>query len=506
MARSLDQRMFAWYRMDETTGGDYLNLADSGPNARHLTAASIDVAPKITNGKNGVRYARVHDGTNDVMLRAADAGAAAAALQGDLTMEAFVRLDSSSAMALVAYTASGDASAASNIQALIRITAAQKQESFWEHGATGINDLVAQVAGAALVVGQWHHIAQVIDRTAKTVAFYLDGALQDTVAYADNPTGGSTANWYIGVDLPTSVTLRWCGAWKSIRVVQGKLTAAEVAADAALLNSTMLHDPTRAGTIVCYQANERPDKIDETAKGCHLHQVGSSITHGVDPLVQDGGHATYFSGGAELHGPVAPDPTGLAWNTFIDGEWSFEVWERIGDGNAADRGLFVYGDPGPEDAPNNFFAVQIESTRKLTVWSEHGAGLDATTVWTSTADILTATQVNGPHQLVVTKRNVSGGYILRAYRDGVFVEESPTITPDYDGGASGWLRLATGSSEIDWFGVLDEAVFWQAVLTDEEVADLHDIGTGESSDDTPSFVAPPTVMGIGQGGIGFQVD
>lgn len=60
----------------------------------------------------------------------------------------------------------------------------------WEYG--GGTNVAVTTTGIYLKPKSWVHYGVVRDTTAKTVKFFINGALVETVAYSDNPTGGTS--------------------------------------------------------------------------------------------------------------------------------------------------------------------------------------------------------------------------------------------------------------------------------------------------------------------------
>jgi len=452
--------LFLWH-FDEATGGDYLNLADAATGARTLTAASITVAPKITNGKNGLRYARICDGVEDVMTRAGDAASRTLLQSAAWTVEMFIRVDAfpASLAGAIGYGKSGDL-LADNVQMNFSFTPTGKLDIRWENGA-GVDIIMTQAAGGALALDTWMHAAAV--KSGGNILFYLDGVLQDTVAYPSEPDGGTDAavSWRFGANINNVSTLFGAFAAKSIRISDIARSAATIAADAALLNTTMTH-PVDANTFICWQCNEAPDAIDESARGMHLAANSAGVTHG-EPGLIGAGKSKFFNGSAQLQAPQENDPNAEVVRQSILADCTFECWFRVLDNNAAIRGIFSFGDPAAADIEaNNIYAAeyQVATPRSVATRWEQGAGVD---VNFAPGTLVPANEEFGKHYLAITKDTTGGTAVVEIYLDGVLFFTSGALTNFTGGtGVDNYLRLGLGQSNAAWAGQMDE-IRWSNV-------------------------------------------
>ena len=117
-------------------------------------------------------------------------------ITGDMSLFTWVYLDTlADNESLFRCGATGE-SEANNILYLIRLSGTGGNADYYHEYGRGINQNV--VVSGLVTAGQWCHIGLVRDTTAKTVKFYRDGALIQTYAYTNNPTGGSSSLLYIG--------------------------------------------------------------------------------------------------------------------------------------------------------------------------------------------------------------------------------------------------------------------------------------------------------------------
>jgi hypothetical protein len=98
-------------------------------------------------------------------------------------------------------------------------------------GTEGAVDALA--AGTRVPAGAWTHVALVRDAAARTVGFYVDGALVETMAYASAPPGNETGNAWIG-HAPARDAESYRGAMDEPAVWARALAAEDVARLAAM--------------------------------------------------------------------------------------------------------------------------------------------------------------------------------------------------------------------------------------------------------------------------------
>jgi hypothetical protein len=116
---------------------------------------------------------------------------------------------------------------------------------FWSDVAGVANDFVVAALGtklsffcgnpdlsvnsnADLVTGEWMHIAAVRDVTAKTIAVYIDGKLDNSIAHANVGPLNAQANFVIGAN--TLDSRYFTGLIDEVKIYDVALTAAEIKA------------------------------------------------------------------------------------------------------------------------------------------------------------------------------------------------------------------------------------------------------------------------------------
>ena len=95
---------------------------------------------------------------------------------------------------------------ATNYQAYVYVDAAGQFGAFWEYGA-GTNESI--MSGVYLLPDVPYHLAVRKNGTANTVEFFVGGSKVATVAYTNEPSGGSSAVLRIGEDATGDTAPFW---------------------------------------------------------------------------------------------------------------------------------------------------------------------------------------------------------------------------------------------------------------------------------------------------------
>jgi hypothetical protein len=188
---------FGYWKCDEASG----NFADSSGNGRTLTAAgniTYQFAAFLPSQPTTL-YARFNDTTAQAV---ASGSFSLAPLSGDYTIEAcFVgQTYATNQTQLFAMGGAGELEA-QNFQTSLRIDTNSRMSQFWESGA-GSDTTPATII--EVLEGKAYHLLCVKDGTANTVTFWLNGVKVSTVAYVNEPTGG-TGTVETGIGLVASV-------------------------------------------------------------------------------------------------------------------------------------------------------------------------------------------------------------------------------------------------------------------------------------------------------------
>lgn len=485
---SVDATTVILYKFNEleVAGTGYATAVDE-VGSRDLTeigAATSGLSTNYThiiNGPAGTRYARYFPAAivNGARLGIATADSGAVTLfQGSWSVECWI-LPQGVGLTCSLFTFAGPATsetAANNYQAEVQVTSTGGVTVFWEHG-NGTDDIMSFAAGTVSVGAagtvQWQHFQLTVDRSVSpsVIKCYVNGILKGSTTEPDVPTGGTTATLTIGGSNFNTGVSTWKGGMKSLRLSNTVRTAAEAAANAA---STTYEHEVDASTFALWQFNEEPDAIEESTYGYHVRKVLGSLTV-VDPLIQDGGQARNFASAAsEYDGHYDYEP----FRAMLAGDFTFEGWCKMdSDYAAADRGWWVYGDPGTDVTATNFFSLNLFGpTGGLYYFMEHGIGVDQNAPMTLPM-FTSSTDAQTRHYIAITKRNTGGtAQEIKFYKDAVLIE-TINVAQGYDGGTSSYLRLSSGSSvsATPFAGSMDDTRWSTGVRT---ISELNDIQQG----------------------------
>ena len=477
----LDADTIALFRLDETTRGDY-TLNDTGPNARHMTTESTALSAIVPGPRSF--QGRLADRTQGCLARRlqlvtanmqnGNAGGDALALQGNWTYELWLYLDVLHAAGdvVMQYTSSGGLQA-NNAQFSFSVLSTGRLRCFWEHGVR-VGVTTDTSSGALFTAAGWRHVAirKETNGANKQLTFFLDGVKLQTITGLANCDGGSTSGWSLGHKFLTASMI---GNVRSIYMTSTIVSDAQIAVDAAnTTGSTAYTHTADANTIVCWQCDERPDRWDD-AGNFHLRMVAVSDPPGTaggtftasPPLIADGGQGAYFNGGAVL-GNGTEYQASRYLNSIITAAiaagCAVECWFRMDDTAkpTINRPLVCFGDPGPEDQPNNYLCIAIDqsaSNGSLQVDWEHGAGVNS--IATSTNPMLDSTTVLESHYMRVDLCPESGQTRVYMTLDDTLFYTSGLLT-NFDGGTSSVLRIGAGaagagggSTDAGFKGIID---------------------------------------------------
>lgn len=469
----------ALYKYNESSvpGTGYATAVDAaafGGTARNLTETNAAVSGLSRNythivngdGRSDCGYARWFPGSglNACLARTGDA-TFTSNLLASWSWEAFVCPNQQS-QNVWSYIGASSTNSAENCLGQVYFDTTGYINMYWETGS-GTTVSSASAAGA-ITFGVWQHVAVTMDWSGATVTvkFYVNGSLITTVTGKTKATGGGNSDIYIGKD--SHGNANYWGAMKSVRVSKKLRDASEVAASAALLSTTCEHT-TDGDTLAHWKLAEAPDAHEQTEYGYHLRKVGGSITV-VDPLVSDSGHARHMDASTEYDAHWGYEP----FRAMLAGDWTYQAWVQFDSGYAsAQRGQWVYGDPGSDTSVVNFTSLDLNSNRKLQLFMEHGAGLDSIN---EMSVVLFAAVADGynKHLITVSKRNTTGtNHELKFYLDDTLVD-TIVATQGYDGGEQSYLRISSGASggSAAMLGRVDDQIWNAEVITQDELDDI----------------------------------
>lgn len=312
-------------------------------------------------------------------------GGTLAVCQASWTQEFFVRLrehPGSGTNPVVGVAGSGNStSSIDNHQFVISSLPSGLLQVSWEQGS-GVVETVTQSAGSGLSLDTLHHVAVTKNASTLEVEFWLDGALQDTVSYTNEPTGGTGARPAVGLNNDTGATGSTFGDfdiryWSFSKIVRG---SSWIAANAArkTTTGTLLAD---SDTHLHYPigAYEHPTCLDASGNGLHGYEEGSGsrqVTYptGLGGLIQDGGRG-------RVHDIVATRAHyDAAINAALISEFTVSFWYSMGhavDSSVWGWGLWCHGNPGAEQSYNNYISAGITDDFELYFDAEHGGGSNA---------------------------------------------------------------------------------------------------------------------------------
>lgn len=439
----VDATTIALFKFNETSvpGTGYATAVDSGASVRNLSETASAGSGYSRNyshivngpgGRNPGSYARFLPGLG---VRLQSAGAIAAdyitLFTGSWSAEVWIRVRSYPTAGYIFSFGGNSETLATNYLGSWFTASNGSLGTLWEFG-TGTN--VTTNSGVILTQDVWYHVAVTVNNSGgtATVKHYVNGVLVKTTSSLTKAAGG-TSNTAFKVGAADDNGFLFDGTLKSLKLSNIVRTDAEIAADAARTSYEHLVD---ADTFACWQFNEAPDAFEETDYGYHARKVAGSILI-VDPLAPDGGQARYLDASTEYDCHDKYEPMRAA---LVSGVWTYDTWVRMNTGYnvGADRGFWVYGDPGPESLADNFLSCTLTTARRLSIFEEYGSGLDAN--WTTTNPIFaTVGEGYNRHYLVV----VHNGLNIKLYLDGELLDDHDNAHI-YAGGTISYLRLGSG--------------------------------------------------------------
>jgi hypothetical protein len=404
----------------------------------------------------------------------------------DWTIEAYVYLDALPAgeAAIYCYGAGGETQAA-NVQASFVILPTGKLRTRWETGV-GTDRLTTQVNGGAIAIGTWYHVAAV--KTGGSVLFYINGVLQDTVAYPANADGGTTAYHFgFGTEIGVQVI---SGRIAGIRVSSTARDGAVIAADAALINTTC-DMGVDADTAFYWKCQEAVADTNDAAGRLPLNVLSTSADQLVcSPLVnpQTGYSRAFVStNGSQRILAVAGASTSVvpgwatALATVLRGECTFEFWVYPLLATATNGIFYFDGGAGTRPAQNYFSIQLIYSADNFTIRYQYETGVVPTAVTDYPGTIVTSAQVlsgDGVHVGCV-KSTSAGSAVYKTYRNGVLIDTSAAQT-QYDGTGVENMTLSIGDFVGNTFlrGRIDDFRLSNIARSDAEILATYNRGAG----------------------------
>ena len=119
-------------------------------------------------------------------------------ITGNISIAAWIKANGYAQWgSIIQYSNPGEAEANNYLYNVAWANGSGDLRLFWEYG--GGNNVTTDFS-TNLNTGRWYHIVAVRDTSEKKAYLYVDGELFDSQAYSNNPTGGSTAQLWIGKD------------------------------------------------------------------------------------------------------------------------------------------------------------------------------------------------------------------------------------------------------------------------------------------------------------------
>jgi hypothetical protein len=118
-------------------------------------------------------------------------------ITGDMTVEAWIKAESLTAAITICSMDYPDEEEASNTLFNLVIDTAGKIRWLHEY-STGSNELQTSVS-AYITIGTWSYVAVSRNSSTKKLRIYINGAYKEELSYTNNATGGSDADFKVGV-------------------------------------------------------------------------------------------------------------------------------------------------------------------------------------------------------------------------------------------------------------------------------------------------------------------
>tara|TARA_R100001460_G_scaffold37665_4_gene72091 strand:+ start:425 stop:1837 length:1413 start_codon:yes stop_codon:yes gene_type:complete len=182
---------------------------------------------------------------------------------------------------------------------------------FWEYG--GGNNVTTDFA-TNLDTGRWYHIVVVRDNLEKEAYLYVDGELFGSQTYSNNPTGGSTAQLWIGKDPTTGV--HFDGTIDEVAIWDRTLSSSEVH-DLFFLQSGSAASGSAPGTNLDDEFTFTPDVEGTYTINLNFYQYsnGASENGDVDAVISPSGPGVITGSNPTTH-LITSNETGYSINTY----------------------------------------------------------------------------------------------------------------------------------------------------------------------------------------------
>lgn len=401
---------------------------------------------------------------------------------------------------------------AENHLGLICVNEFGKIVVLWQYGASGLQETITQTAGSGPPVANphnggdltnWCHLMVTKDSVANEVKILLNGVVQDTKIYVNEPTGGSGGSWRVGAngDGTAATSGHRVGSFAMRNLMSSNIVrdATWALANYALMTTTgtMNVDANTIGRS--WRLAEAPSVIDHGPRKMHLVYAGpysggspNANSLPVGSLIDDGGSARHLWQDGSLAGFYDQKVVDA-----LTADFTFEGWFLVtlvdtivgGGGPTTEvRGIFQQGDPSDDSTSlANYIAFEIRPTQTIRVdWERFNTNGTNSSLTAPSNTTKWATRYH-----LALRKSVSAGLADWAiFVNGVKVAEA-LATFNYGGSStnlfSAWkFKLGAKASNGQpllggaFAGVMDDVILYSNARTDQQILADYDRGAGGS--------------------------
>ena len=398
-----------YWKLDETSGTNAVDQIN-GNDGTYAGGFTLNQAALINAGS-----CIDLDGTNSTQITIG--AASELEILGDMTIEVWCNLDSLANPAyLCAWWGSGETEA-NNFIWSFRINTGGTMACFWENGA-GSNNTVTSSNEVGIVAN--HHLVCVRDTSANTVTFYDNGVEYDTVAYTNDPTGGSTGGAYIGRNLNDAFSVN--GRLDEVAIYNTKLSATRIE-EHFIAGGGTIGDPFFGNVVLLVRSvdatNGQTTFTDESSAARTLTRNGDTIYDNTQTKFGSAASILFDGSGDDwVEMPDDPD-LGLEDRTV---DFCLEAWVYVTD-DTSHSGIFVGRDNSSSEEFTFYTKANVGTPGlvglQLVIWNPNTiVGVD---------EIMT---IDAWHHVAATRTENGGDGDLVLYVDGVSVA---TVTQTANG-------------------------------------------------------------------------
>ena len=451
----------AYWKLDESSGTTAVDATGNGHDGT-ISNVGLNQQNLITTG-NSANF----DGASS---RIDVSASPALALTGDVTVEAWLKMDQIPVDRYTILSYAGDLNfdtSDQNIQYELRISNGKLEYSH-EFGP-GTNQIYESTF--TLFPNKTYHYVAVRDDSNKTVDFYIDGQKVDTYTYTNAPDGGEAASLSIGVSNGPFYFLD--GLLDEVAVYSHTLTPQQIQAHYNLGKI----GKTAPVTYEDYVKLDSPLgywKLDETAGTTAIDSSGNSYDgiYTNSPVlglqgINSEGSAVDFDGDndyVELGNIDAADPLALAGSSFTLEAWikpdlTGDTYQRIIDKTTGGAGAGGYA---MALSPGGRLFLYIDGNQFQT-----DVGVVYPGIWQHV--IVTNNTETSSYQFYLNGSAINGTLVTAPY------QSPPAVTSN--------MRLGTWnhSDAREYNGLLDEVAVYDYTLTPAQVQQHYAVITNSTN-------------------------